>query len=64
MKMYSINIGLVIHLWGDKYLYRSHNNKWYVEEFRGIVDGKKEEVSFDMLKPKGKQGAIKRLFEQ
>lgn len=64
MKIYRISIGLIIPLHDNICLYRSHNNKWYIEKF-GYIGYNKEKVetSFDILKPKGKRGALITLFK-
>jgi hypothetical protein len=62
MKIYKINIGLIIQIRDDIYLLKSNNNKWYVEKLPSLKNDKIEK-SFDILTVKDKKNIIKTLFK-
>ena len=60
MKIYKISLGHIIPLFDNYYLLRANNNKWTLEFIS--FGNRDNEVSFDVLTSRGKQGAIKTLF--
>lgn len=65
MKAYRIDLGIIILLFDKISLLRSNNNKWSMEFLSYFYDKRyiKDEFDINILTSKGKQGAIKCLFE-